>query len=457
MPSQKRNPKRTLALCSLLLFFLPLSLAQAQLPPPSTPQTKKQQTEKTNHPHKAEKTQETQAKRSNQRSTLSQAKQAAQSNNRFALALFRQLTANKERSTKNIFFSPWSTHLALSMLFELARKETNTQMQKALFLQKEKPIREQHRSLSTLLQKKEAYTLHTSQKLWSATSMRWAETLQNKLTTYYRAPIHNLPFQSNPDGARQTINKDIALHTKEKIKDLLPPRSISPLTRLVLTSCIYFLGEWKHRFKKEHTQEDAFFLPPQTPQAKQRQIRVHTMQQQGSFRYTATPRFHLLVLPYKGPMEMWLLLPKEGNTLRAIERSLLLEELNAAAIELETKRLRLYLPRFSIGSTFRLKKALQAMGMKNAFHPQLADLSGGDPPNAKNPRFNLSEVHHKAFVQVDERGSEAAAATGIVAGSRGIGPSSSPLRFNRPFLFLIRHAPSDAFLFFGRVYDPRRR
>ena len=263
----------------------------------------------------------------------------------------------------------------------------------------------------------------------------------------YAAPLDQLDFRQSA-AARQVINDWIAKSTHDRIKDIVPPSIPTPDTRLVLANAIYFKAGWAHEFPKRATQEADWRLEGGSPS------RAHLMHTTAGYRYAETDAVQLLELSYRGEAtSMVVILPKGPAPLSKLEETLTPQVLSGWLGRLRPELVEVYLPRFTFTTpSLGLKSELQALGLKRAFNASQADFSGmsGEP-------LYVGAVIHKAFVAVDEQGTEAAAAT-VVMMEAGSAPGDPPkpklFRADRPFLFLIRHRETGAILFMGRLAKP---
>jgi serpin B len=289
--------------------------------------------------------------------------------------------------------------------------------------------------------------LLTADGLWVQKGFDLNPAFEKTMETDYRAAVDPVDFVMNAEAVRSRINNWTEERTKGRIKDLLRPGSISAQTRLVLASAIYFYGTWQAPFVTSKTKPAPFTLPAgATTQAA-------FMNQTSHFGYTETPSAQLLEMPYAGTgFAFDVLLPKTAAGLPELERSLAKDTLTGWLGNLAPRNVQLSLPKFRAESEFSLGKTLAAMGMPTAFSNQ-ADLSGISGKRG----LMISEVVHKAFVEVSERGTEAAAATGaVIAAARARAPEQAVVfRADHPFLFLIRDTRTGAILFIGRLTDPR--
>jgi serpin B len=368
-----------------------------------------------------------------------------QGNTAFALDLYGQLRSR----AGNLFFSPLSLSTALAMTYAGARGQTAEQMATVLhFPANQEQMHQAFAAVSKGLlddNTDKKYQLHIANALWGQKGYHFREAFLQTTRTYYGAGLNEVDFQTAAEQARQTINAWVEEQTKEKIKDLIPPGALDALTRLVLTNAIYFKGDWVLPFKKEETKDEVF-----TVSAAQ-QVTVPMMQQTAFFKYLDGEGFQALELPYVGDtLSMVVFLPKKLDGLAEFEQSLSVEKLTSWLSELESREVVVALPKFTMTVEFALKEVLSAMGMWLAFSGE-ADFAG----ISEAEKLYISDVFHKAFVDVSEEGTEAAAATGVVARATAAGPPPAIFRADHPFVFLIRDVRTRSILFLGRVVQPK--
>lgn len=374
--------------------------------------------------------------------------QVVEGNTRFALDLYGQL----RKQDGNLFFSPFSLSTALAMTYAGARGETAQQMARVLHFNL--PPERLHATLAKLLRELEVghgapgFELHIANALWMQEKYKFLPEFLAVGRDQYRAGLETVDFASAAEQARETINAWVADRTSGKIKDLVPPGHLSALTRLVLTNAIYFRAAWLVPFDKQQTHTGPFTLPDR------KKVEVPLMQQKGEFfRYLEQANLQILELPYGGESKsMLVLLPRNPDGLPALEKKLDAKTLAGWLDKLSHRNVEVTLPRFTLTCAFSLNDALAALGMRDAFDDSgAADFSGVDG----NRDMYLGAVLHKAFVDVNEEGSEAAAATGVAFG--GIDEPEKPavFRADHPFLFLIRDDRSGSVLFLGRVTNPK--
>jgi serpin B len=294
---------------------------------------------------------------------------------------------------------------------------------------------------------KAAYELTVANSLWGQKGYGFQADFLGLLDEHYGAGLREADFARDAEGARLAINAWVEKETREKIQDLIPPGALPALTRLVLANAIYFKGTWKYPFGKDDTKEADFFAPGRT-------VRVPMMRDTKHFQYADAGTHHVLELPYKGgDLAMCLLVPKAKDGLPAVEKALTVEALAEWIGAYRHQRVRVLLPRFSMTWQMMLADVLARMGMARAFEAGQADFSGMN--GGKEPLW-IGQVIHKAFVDVNEEGTEAAAATAVIMmGSAARPEEPVEVRCDRPFLFLIRDTRSGAILFLGRVVNPK--
>jgi len=376
---------------------------------------------------------------------LSAADTVAPGLNQFATNIYRDLA----RARGNLVFSPFSISTALSMAFEGARGTTADEMAAVLHrMQRDKAYSSEVATLVDQLVKNAntgGNQLLNANGLWLQRGFPILSDFKQTLQNQYRAPLSELDFASNPEQARAAINSWTDQQTKGRIRELFPPGSLNGSNRLVLTSAIYFLGKWQLPFPPKSTHPAQF-------RSNTGSVQADFMHQTGTFGYGETPTAQILEMKYAGtPMVMDIVLPKSDNGIADLDGAINPAELATWLGSVSSRSVEVSLPKFRAESEFSLKDALSRMGMSTAFSAQ-ADFSGIDG----RKDLMLSTVRHKAFVDVSEEGTEAAAATGI-----GVALVSMPVtprtifRADHPFLFLIRDTHSRAILFAGRLVNPK--
>jgi serpin B len=376
--------------------------------------------------------------------------QIVQGSNAFAVDLYAQLRSQPG----NLFFSPESISTAFAMAYAGARGQTAAEMQHVFRFTL--PPAQLHPAMGALLASWNAQhkgcELRVADALWAQEDASFLPAYLKLVQTDYAAGFHRVNFKASPDAVRNTINHWVEQQTNNKIQNLIGSGVLTPTTRLVLTNAIYFKGDWLNTFDKASTQNEEFHT------SASQFVMAPLMHRTGSYRYYDGGTFQALELPYAGDeLSMDVLLPKTNDGLAALEQSF-----TAAAIGDWLEKLQpvdkviLTLPRFTMTQQFELSNALSAMGMPQAFGAS-ADFSG----MTGKPDFTISAAIHKAYIDVNEQGTEAAAATSVVmraTAARVPFPEPPPIVFraDHPFLFMIRDTKTGAILFLGRVTDPTK-
>jgi serpin B len=379
-------------------------------------------------------------------------------NTAFAFDLYAKL----RKQEGNLFLSPFSISTALAMTSAGARGNTLDEMNAVLHLPKDP-----HGQFGDLLKKinaaegkKRAYDLTTANAIWAQQGFPWRAEFTGLVNKNYGAGLMAADFITKPEAERQRINAWVEKETKDKIKALIPQGIIDALTRMVLTNAIYFKGNWASQFKKALTKNEPFH----TDEGKKAEVPL--MHQLGTYGYDEIDfslerkpglemMMQVLELPYAGKeLSMLVLLPRSGQ-MELLEQSLSSESLRLWTRRMREQKVNVYLPRFKVemDQPFRLDPHLKALGMKDAFDDMKADFFG---MHTSKERLLITAVLHKAFVDVNEEGTEAAAATGVVVGLRSAAPALPPVfKADHPFLFLIRDNASGSILFLGRYAGPK--
>jgi serpin B len=375
-------------------------------------------------------------------------KTAATVSNDFASRLYDKLAATQ--AGKNLFLSPFSIQVALAMCAVGARSQTRKVM--ADLIGAPANVEEQNRQYAELLKSvngagERAFELTTANALWGQQGYRFKPDYRKAVADFYDGAFNEVNFVTAPDVAVRTINAWVSDKTHQKIKELINRDLITADTRLVLTNAIYFKGQWQELFRKNRTSDEDWYGPAGTR-------KVPMMHQRGGYLYCEYDGFQAIDLPYKGDqLSMLVMLPRKKDGLASLEAQFA----TGAAYRKLTARLGyeetiiLSLPRFKMETEFALKPVLCALGAQLAFTDE-ADFSG-----IGEEALKISQVVHKAFVEVNEEGTEAAAATGVAMMLCGMRAAPTPKVFqaDRPFLFFIRDRNTNAVLFSGRVLDPK--
>jgi len=392
---------------------------------------------------------------------------AANATNQLGVDLYHQLTTGDE----NLCLSPYSIQSALAMTFAGADGETRTEMVRVLHFPSDgdaihASFNSLQRSLEEMKSKtaqiaeqskkeggpSEPITLSIANRLFGQSGHDFREPFQQLVKKFYAAPFEPLDFKKDPEASRTHINKWVANRTRNRIRDLVPVNGINKDTRLVLANAIYLKAPWAAPFSEYRTRPERFHVRGKFP------ADVPTMHDRGEFAYAKRNGYSALSQHYTGnDLQFVILLPDEIDGLAKLESKLSTEMLKECA-QLERHDVDLSLPKFKFESpTIALGETLQTLGMKTAFD-QPKNSANFDKIATRKPNdyLALSEVFHKTFIAVNEKGTEAAAATTItMLGVRAIRPEPIEVKVDRPFLYVIQHVPSRACLFIGRVTDPR--
>ncbi len=369
----------------------------------------------------------------------------AEGNNHFATDLYSQLKGGEG----NIFFSPFSISSALAMTYEGARGQTADEMSAVLHLEKNDSARRGgYAALFAAINRgNKSYELKTANDLWIQKDKPLLENYTQVVQTYYGGSANLMDFHSDPEGSRMAINGRVENQTEGKIQNLIPSGLITTDTRLVLTNAVYFKGEWARQFNTTFTKEEDFTLGSGAKN------KVPMMHRTDSFNYSEVDGIQVLEMPYSGgDLSMLVLLPKSGE-LGQLENSLTPEKLEAWKAGMRTHEVEVYLPKFKFEAKYMLGDTLQNMGMRQAFSDS-ADFSGMTQAEG----LKIDRVVHKAFVEVDEKGTAAAAATAVIMvptmAPGGEEPPTPVFRADHPFIFIIQEKGTGNILFMGRVADP---
>lgn len=378
------------------------------------------------------------------------------------------------RSGANALISPYSIELALVMAYAGADGSTRDEMTRVLHLSGNEAETHQafsalQRDLDTLVQQSatqaaqmqkfgrtnDAFTLDVANRLFGQQGYDFRPAFLELLKTNYHAPFELLDFFKNASGATKTINTWVAGKTQQRIRDLIPPGALDELTRLVLANAVYFKAPWVEPFSASATAPLPFHAGGGSP------VNVPTMTIQKSFGYAKTNGLTILTIPYTGrEIQFLIILPDDVDGLAKIEAELTAAQL-ASWANLPSRQVKLFLPKFKVEPpTLPLAEALQMLGMTNAFDiPRgSANFDRIAPRRPPNDYLYISRVFHKTFLNLDENGTEAAAATAVVMAAREelMRPETPvEVRVDHPFIFAIQHRASRTCLFLGHLADPR--
>jgi serpin B len=368
-------------------------------------------------------------------------------NNQFAFDLYAKLAVTNWDDS--FFFSPYSISTALGMTWAGARGNTESQMAQVLHFEANQAA--EHAAFSGLqsqlnaVQEKQQVMLNIANGLWAQQDQRFLPAFLNLAQNDYGAKVEQVDFRTGAEGARKEINGWVGDKTSGRVKELVNPNDVNEGTRLVLVNAIYFKGQWQTPFKVSDTQSALFMMPLDASTS------VKMMNQIASFNYAEADGLQLLELPYAGgDLSVVVLLPRDLTGPDVPKYQWTAANLNRWLALARKQKVNVFLPKFKLTSEFTLGSTLREMGMTNAFTSQ-ADFSGMDGGHD----LFISEVIHKAFVEVNEEGSEAAAATAVTTFGAAPPPGNVALfRADHPFIFVIRDVHSGGILFFGQFTAP---
>jgi serpin B len=366
-------------------------------------------------------------------------------NSAFAFDLYQRL---REEQDENLFYSPYSISLALAMTYAGAHSETEQQMAATMhYTLPQERLHPAFNALDTTLTScgddEDAFQLNIANAIWGQEGYKFLPTFLDTLAENYGAGLRTLDFANETEAARQTINDWVSEQTEEKIQDLIAKGMLDPMVRLVLTNAIYFNGKWVLPFEKSNTRDEPFTLLDSSTAS------VPMMSQVENFKYAQGNGYQAVELPYRDSKASMLLMLPEAGRFEEIEGVFSAESVTTITERLSPQQVHLFVPKFTFESEFNLSETLIQMGMPAAFGD--ADFSG----MTGNRELFISDVVHKAFVAVDEEGTEAAAATAVIM--KEFAPMIEDailMKLDRPFLFLIRDNDTGTILFIGRVLNP---
>ena len=394
---------------------------------------------------------------------------AATATNQLAVDLHRQLAKGDE----NVCVSPYSIESALAMTFAGADGETRTEMARVLHFPTDDDVPASFSALQRSLEDMRAktaelakeskrfggpgepITLNIANRLFAQKGYDFRQAFLSLVRQNYSAAFEALDFVANAAAATQHINKWVADQTHGRIRDLIPAGALNKMTRLVLVNALYLQAPWADPFSEKSTQREPFHVRGGAP------VDVPMMRKTAEFGYVKREGFTAVSLPYVGDdLQFLILLPDDVNGLHALESKLTANVLSECA-KLEAHDVDLHLPKFKLElPTMALAESFQSLGMKSAFDvPRGSANFDKIAPRKPNDYLYISQIFHKTFIAVDEKGTEAAAATAVVMmkATAMAGPKPQPIevKVDRPFIYAIQHVPSGACLFLGHVTDPR--
>ena len=368
-------------------------------------------------------------------------------NNQFAIDMYQQISGQSKQAEENVFFSPYSLSTAMAMLYAAAEGETKAQIQKTFHYPALNVLNPNSAALHEQFNKPNPnYQLATANDLWIQQGLRPNQNYLDTVQRYYGGKVTNLDFKNSPEPSRQTINKTIANYTQQMIPEMMPASSIDTNTVTVLTNAVYFKGDWKTPFdpskKRPFNKFDGSIID------------VDMMHEQAPYAYTEDVQVQVVQLPYKGDeLSMMVVLPKAKDKI-AMQR--LVSTLSAKQVRqwnrgLVKQEVILDLPKFKLEENYAMNSLLATMGMPKAFSSE-ANFS----LFSQNIPLSVDAIAHKAVIEVDEKGTKAAASTSIVIRPMSGSYSTNTINFkaDHPFMFMIKDNKTDAILFLGQVNKP---
>ncbi|MBS3806247.1 MAG: serpin family protein [Bacteroidales bacterium] len=369
-------------------------------------------------------------------------KDVARSNNAFAFSLYKQLKSTDE----NLFFSPYSISSALAMTYTGAKGVTRQQMSEVFgFYSSNLAHARGYQSLQEYLDSlnQDDLKLHMANALWCQKDYDFQQDFLDINRGHFTAAIRQVNFKRRYQQVREQINQWVEKQTNQKIKDLIDQGVLDRMTRLVLVNAIYFNGKWEYPFSKEKTRENVFYPTPD------QKVKVSFMNQSVRLPYHEGEFYKAVEIPYsKGSLSMLILLPNRHEDMPKLESKMERSFYESLTDSIHKEEVGLSIPRFKLEAKYQLNDPLRQMGMKSAFNGN-ADFSGmtGDKD------LYISDIVHQSYVEVHEKGTEAAAATGVVMRKTAIVKSHSFIA-DHPFLFMIRDQQTHAILFMGKLRYP---
>lgn len=367
-------------------------------------------------------------------------------NSEFAFDLYKAIIGEKDGNT---FFSPFSISQALAMTWAGARSSTESEMADVLrFTLSQGELHPAFNRLDLDLESgadEGAFEMNIANSIWGQYDFEFLQSFLDVMEQNYGAGLRLTNFRDDPEGSRVEINDWVEDQTNDRIEDLIPQGVITEITRLVLANAIYFLSDWVKQFEHNSTRDRQFTLLDGS------EITAPIMYQDAYFNYSEGDGWQAVEMPYVGNTSSMVVILPEIERFGEIEQNLDSAMLDEIIGGMESKIVDVYFPKFEFVRDFGLSRTLSDMGMPSAFIYGRADFSGIDGPRM----LFIQDVIHKAFVKVDEEGTEAAAATGVVVGL-GCAPIEDLVVFkaDHPFIFLIRDINNGSILFLGRVLNP---
>lgn len=382
-------------------------------------------------------------------------------NNQFAIDLYNEI--NIDNSNKNIFFSPWSISTAVAMVYEGARGNTSKEIEKVFYFPENDSSRRSSYAniLNTINKARGKYKLHIANAIWLQKDYFFLKSYKDIISKYYLGEIKNLDFDKNPNDSSFKINNWVSKNTNNKIKKIVSPDMFSSSTRAILTNAIYFKGKWKHQFDKTHTKFEDFTV------GSGQKIKVPMMKlidNNLNFNYAESDGIQILEMPYQGDkISMLVLLPKIKMSNRIYNKDeIQSQSINISQLQsilspvklhkwinkMKPESVHIYIPKFTFKTSYSLNDHLKNLNLSLPFSSR-ADFSGMDGTQM----LYINKILHKAYIDVSEEGTEAAAATSVSVDSLSVNYIRE-FKANHPFIFLILEKKTGNILFMGKVNNP---
>jgi len=364
---------------------------------------------------------------------------------KFINNLYNEL--NKESENGNIFFSPLSVSMAVSMVLHGSMENTKDQIMSVLgFTADSQFLKDQKELFLSLNSENSSVEMNVANSLFPEESFSLKKSYVDQLRDTLDCQVKGLNYKTDYENSRNEINSWVMNKTNNKIEELIPSGCITPDTVLVLVNAIYFKGMWKDMFEKHLTKKQTFYCSD----GSEKQVEMMARKAHYMSNYDANLKVNCLELPYKGDkFSMFVFVPEERHGLKTLEKDLSVEKMNSMIDGCQREEFMLKVPKFKVEYTKMLEDTLQAMGIHDMFDASKANFKGITDVN----NLCISNVVHKSFIEVNEEGTEAAAATGIKMVKRCLRPPTPEISCDHPFMLLITHKSSKQILFYGKIAD----
>ena len=369
-----------------------------------------------------------------------QAQNSIESNNQFGFDFYQKI-----RTNSNFVFSPASISSAFAMTYNGAAGNTFNEMAQVFHFNKNLiEFNSDYKNLFTLDEKQKDFQFYNANSLWIQEGLEIEHDFLDVNKTYYEASLNLMDFIKNAEKSRITINDWVSKKTHNKINDLLGPSSIDNATRLVLVNALYFKGSWKKQFKKDHNTKENFQV------GKRDYIETEFMNTSINTWYFQDKYAEIVDIPYSNDdYSLMVIVPKCYRKFKKLEKKLNFEYYNNFIAKKEKKQVKLSIPKFNIKSDYDLGETLIKMGLKDAFTSN-ADFSG----ITKQEKLYISEAIHKATIEINEEGTEAAAATAVVMRKTSVLLDNIELKIDKPFIYILRNNKTNCIYFMGKIVNP---